>query len=268
MPTPSTDTTRGSAARWGPLWGARPEDWATSEDQQVPTYDAALDHVGLREGDCVLDVGCGAGGFLKLVDRRGGVAAGIDASEALITLARRRLPGADLRVGDMESLPHPDGSFDLVTGFNAFFFANDMVRALREAGRVARDGAPVVIQVWGRHERCDLESVKTIIRPYLPPRPADAPADPDLSQPGVLERLAVSAGLQPEADFIVSWPYRFADADQLGRAMMAPAGLATLVGPEREAEVKAAMVGGLSRFRTEGGGYELVNEFRVLVARA
>jgi hypothetical protein len=35
-----------------------------------------------------------------------------------------------------------------VTGFNSFFFANDMVAALREAGRVAKPGAPVVIQVW------------------------------------------------------------------------------------------------------------------------
>ena len=30
-----------SAERWGPLWGARPDDWAYSEEQQVPTYEAA-----------------------------------------------------------------------------------------------------------------------------------------------------------------------------------------------------------------------------------
>ena len=29
---------RGSAERWGPLWGARPDDWALSEEQQVPGY--------------------------------------------------------------------------------------------------------------------------------------------------------------------------------------------------------------------------------------
>ena len=32
----------GSAERWGPLWGARPADWALSENQQVPTYEEAL----------------------------------------------------------------------------------------------------------------------------------------------------------------------------------------------------------------------------------
>ena len=30
----------GSASRWGPLWGVRPADWALSEDQQLPTYEA------------------------------------------------------------------------------------------------------------------------------------------------------------------------------------------------------------------------------------
>jgi len=44
-------------------------------------------------------------------------------------------------------LLYEDDTYDLVTGFNSFFFANDMVAALREAGRVAKPGAPVVIQV-------------------------------------------------------------------------------------------------------------------------
>src|SRR5688500_1545857 len=114
----------GSASRWGPLWGARPADWALSEDQQVATYEAALDRVRMVPGTRVLDIGCGAGSFLRLVADRGGKPHGIDASEALIAFARSRLPDADLRVGEMEDLPWGDDSFELVTGFNAFFFAN------------------------------------------------------------------------------------------------------------------------------------------------
>ena len=87
----------------------------------------------------------------------------------------------------MESLPYDDDAFDLVTGFNSFFFANDIVAALREAGRVAKPGAPVVIQVWGPHERNDLEAMKEIIRPFMPPRPANARPEPDYAKPGVLE---------------------------------------------------------------------------------
>jgi len=51
-------------------------------------------------------------------------------------------------------------------------------------------GAPIVIQVWGAHERCDLEAMKQLARPFLPPHPPDAPRDPDLSQPGALQALA------------------------------------------------------------------------------
>ena len=50
----------------------------------------------------------------------------------------------------MQFLPYDDDQFDVVAGFNSFFFAADMVAALREAARVAKLGTPVVIQVWGR----------------------------------------------------------------------------------------------------------------------
>jgi SAM-dependent methyltransferase len=258
----------GSASRWGPLWGARPVDWALSEDQQLPTYEAALTHTGLEPGRQVLDVGCGVGSFLRLVAERGGVPQGIDASETLISLAQTRLPDADLRVGEMEDLPWEDNRFDLVTGFNSFFFADDMVAALREARRVAKPGATVVIQVWGSHEHCDLEAMKQIARPFLPPRPPDAPPDPDLSQPGALESLVARAGLIPESEFDTTWTIEYPDADTLGRAMIAVAGLAVLAGPEREQELKTAIVDGLAPYRSGDGSYRLSNEYHYLVARA
>jgi SAM-dependent methyltransferase len=259
---------QGSAERWGPLWGARPADWAITEDVQTPTYEAALERVALEPGMRVLDIGCGAGAFLQMVAERGAEPYGLDASEALIAFSRGRLPAADLRVGEMEALPWPDDTFDLVTGFNSFFFANDMVAALREAGRVAKPGSPVVIQVWGAHERCDLEAMKLIARPFLPPRPPDAPRDPDLSRPGALETLAVAAGLTPEREFDATWTFEYPDEDTLGRAMVAVAGLAILAGPEREDELRTAIVDGLAPYRGPDGGYRLSNEYRFLIASA
>src|SRR5262245_22500789 len=264
----TTSAVAGSASRWGPLWGARPADWALSEDQQLPTYEAALERSGLEPGWRVLDIGCGAGAFLRLVAERGGRPHGLDASESLIAFARDRLPDADLRVGEMERLPWSEDSFDLVTGFNAFFFANDMVAALREAGRVARSGSAVVIQVWGAHERCDLEAMKQIARPFLPPRPPDAPPDPDFSQPGALEALAVEAGLTPESEFDATWTLEYLDTETLGRAVVAVAGLAVLAGPEREGALKAAIVEGLAPYRGADGAYRLSNEYHYLIARA
>jgi SAM-dependent methyltransferase len=269
MPATSEPTAAsGSAERWGPLWGARPTDWALSEDQQTPTYEEALGRLDLQPGQMVLDVGCGVGAFLRLVTDRGARAFGLDASEALLALARTRVPDAQLRLGDMEALPYPDDMFDLVTGFNSFFFANDIVAAMHEAGRVAKPGAAVVIQVWGPHERNDLEAMKEIARPFMPPRPADAPPAPDYSKPGELEDVATRAGLEPERAFDTSWSYEYPDCDTLCRALVAPAGIAVLVGPDREEEFKKALAEGLAAYRTPAGTYRLENEFHYLIARA
>jgi SAM-dependent methyltransferase len=268
--TPVADSAipKGSAARWGPLWGARPDDWAFTEEQQVPTYEAALQRVDVQPEERVLDIGCGVGVFLGLVAHRGAEAFGVDASKALLAVAQRRLPDADLRVCDMESLPYGDDGFDLVTGFSSFFFANDIVAALREAGRVARPGAPVVIQVWGAHEQSDLEAMKAIVRPFMPPRPADAPPEPDYSEPGVLEDIAARAGLEPKSAFDTTWFYEFPDDDTIRRALVAPAGIAVLVGPDREDEVKDAIVSGLAAYRAADGCYRLRASFHTLIARA
>ena len=107
--------------------------------------------------------------------------------------------------------------------------------------------------------------MKEIVRPFLPPRPADAP--PEYSAPGVLERLAREAGLEPDERFETRHAFEYPDDETLGRAMMAPAGIATLVGPEREDEVRAAIVEGLAPFRTPEGDYRLENVHSV-IARA
>jgi len=258
----------GSARRWGPLWGARAADWASNEEQQVPTYEEAIRRVGLEPGQLVLDIGCGTGVFLRLAAERGARPFGIDASEALLEIARSHLPDADLRVGEMQSLPYDDDTFDLVTGFNAFFFAADLVEALREAGRVAKPAAPVVIQVWGAPEHCELEAMKAVVRPYMPAPAPDAPPPPELWKPGVLEGIATAAGLTPEEAFETRWAFEYPDEDALGRAMVAPAVIAELVGPEREAAVREEIVAALAPHRTADGGYRLENEFHFLIARA
>jgi SAM-dependent methyltransferase len=258
----------GSAELWGPIWGSRAADWARTEEMQMPGYEEAIRRVGLEPGQRVLDVGCGAGVFLALCASRGAKQYGIDASEQLLALARARVPHADLRPGDMQFLPYEEDSFDLVTGFTSFFFAADMVAAVREAGRVARPGAPVVIQVWGRPERCDMEAQKAIARPFFPRAGSKSSAPPPLWQPGLLEEMASAAGLSPRDAFDFSFAYEYPDEETLGRLLLAPAGLATLVGPEREDAVRAEIVEAMTPFRTAAGGYRLENELHYLVATA
>ena len=264
----ATTESKGSAERWGPLWGARPRDWAMNEERQLPNYEEAIRRVGISAGDRVLEVGCGTGVFLAEAARCGAEVFGLDASEALLELARERVPSAELRAGDMESLPWGDGEFDLVCGFNCYFFAADMVAALRESGRVAKPGAPVVIQVWGDPERCALEATKDVIRSHMPPPPPDAPPPPKFHEPGVLEAIATEAGLAPEEAFDLSWAYEYGDEETLGRAMLAPMGIGAVVGPEREDEVRRELVASLASCRRGDGSYSIPNEFRFLIARA
>jgi SAM-dependent methyltransferase len=256
----------GSALHWGPLWGARARDWAGIEEQQVPTYEAAIDRIDMHPGLRVLEIGCGSGVFLRLAADRGAGVSGIDASEELIELARERVPEADVRVGDMEALPYPDDTFDIVAGFNSFFFATDMVNALRDAGRVARPGAPVIVQVWGDPDRCDLTTVKNALRPFLPNR--DEPSGPGLWEPGVLEGMVSAAGLAPAETFAVSWAYTYSDADHLIRAMLSPGLFVPAVEQHGAEAIGAAIVAALAPYRTGAGSYSISNEWHFVIARA
>ena len=91
------------------------------------------------------DVGCGAGALVAHAQSLGAFAAGIDPDAAKV--AEGSKAGLDLRQGKAESLPFPDGSFDLVTFENSLHHVTDIAAALREAARVSRR-AIVIIDPW------------------------------------------------------------------------------------------------------------------------
>jgi SAM-dependent methyltransferase len=256
---------QGSAARQGALWGTDPARWAEVEDQQLPTYEEAIRRVGIGSGQRVLDIGCGSGVFLRAAADRGARVFGLDAAESLLDVARARVPEADLRAGDMQFLPYEDDFFDAVTGFNSFFFAADMAAALREAGRVAKPGAPVVIQVWGRPEACDLTPMLRAVGRF---RPAHGAQGPPLATPGVLEGIAAEAGLGPETSFDLAYATEYPDEETLVARMLSPGGVVEAVQAAGEQPVRRAIVEALAPYRTPGGGYRLENEWHYLVARA
>ena len=137
----------------GAAWSAAASGWVKYWTRfAAPAREAVAQATVVRPGDSVLDVGCGSGEFCELVAALGARVSGIDAAASMVELARRRVPDADLRVGPIEQLPWPDGSFDLVAGFNAFQFTADFVAALAEARRVARLGERAAVCNCGRIE--------------------------------------------------------------------------------------------------------------------
>ena len=260
-------TTPTSAAHNGHAWGLRARDWSETESQMRPSYELAIKRAGLRPGQSVLDAGCGSGAFLRAAADHGAAVSGIDASEALLAIARERVPDAELALGDLQRLPYADDSFDAVTGFCSFFFADDMIEALREAGRVAKPGAPVVIQVWGRPERFDLGLMKAVLARFRPPPPPGRLDPSTLWQPGALEDLATRARLVPDAAFDDRWAYEYADEESMSRAMLSAGGFGAIVG-DRQDEARAAVLEALAVCRTPTGGYRIENDWHFLIARA
>jgi ubiquinone/menaquinone biosynthesis C-methylase UbiE len=119
----------------GEAWGARAADWAyLMEPLFAGVYAQLSTSSRVAAGTRVLDMGCGAGSALAVYERAGAKVAGLDASEALLAIAQARVPHADLRRGSMSALPWDDASFDVVTGINAFVYADD--GALAQARRV------------------------------------------------------------------------------------------------------------------------------------
>jgi ubiquinone/menaquinone biosynthesis C-methylase UbiE len=105
-------------------------------------------------GGRLCDVACGSGLAANIASRRGASVAGLDASAALIDIAKARTPEGDFRVGDMNALPFEDDSFDIVTSFNGIWKGCEP--ALDEVKRVVHQGGRFGMTFWGAHERMGL----------------------------------------------------------------------------------------------------------------
>jgi ubiquinone/menaquinone biosynthesis C-methylase UbiE len=98
-----------------------------------------LDFVSGPQRLRVLEVGCGTGRWLVLLDSAGHDVAGIEPSDQMLARAQARVK-ADLRHGTAEALPWPDACFDRVIYVNVFHHLADPRRALQESFRVLRPG--------------------------------------------------------------------------------------------------------------------------------
>lgn len=106
----------------------------------------------------LLDIGTGTGRMLEVIARRAETMLGIDASRAMLALARTRLaeqPGlrhAAVRLGDMYRLELPGGHFDAVLMQMVLHYATEPAQALAEAVRVLAPGGTLIVVDLARHE--------------------------------------------------------------------------------------------------------------------
>ena len=256
----------GSALAQSQLWGRQVATWSMEiEPQMAPMYDAALDALRPLEGAQLLDAGCGAGLALRKAADRGAVVAGLDATPALLAVARERVPQADLREGDIDALPHEDETFDAVTAFNAIQYAVDPAQAVAELARVARPGGRVVIGIWGDPGRCETEGLFARLRSLAPPPPG-TPAPLGCSDPGVVEGLLEKAGLTVVDGAEVPCSFVFRDLDHAWTAHTSAGPLQKVIDTVGPAPVREVIDAVLEADRKPDGSLRQDNVFRFVVA--
>lgn len=259
----------GTAPVQGSLWGARARDFAEIvEPFARPLYEAVFEAAGVEAGTRLLDVGCGSGLAMQLAAQRGAHVAGLDAAEASLEIARERTPEGDFRAGEMEDLFWVDNTFDVVTGFNTFQYAADVVNALREARRVARPGGRVAMAVWGRAEDCETVALVAALGKLLPPPPPGAPGPFALSAPGRVEALLEQANLSPLTSGEVDCPFAYPDLETAVRGNLSSGPSAAAIRKAGVEAVQQAIAVALAPFRTSEGGYRQRNRFRYVIAAA
>jgi SAM-dependent methyltransferase len=92
----------------------------------------------------VLEVGCGTGFWLALLDAVVGHTWGLDLSTGMLRQAQRRAPGARLIQGQAGALPWVAASFDLIICVNALHHFPDPRGWVAEARRLLRPGGTLV----------------------------------------------------------------------------------------------------------------------------
>jgi ubiquinone/menaquinone biosynthesis C-methylase UbiE len=141
---------------------ARYDEIALSGDERTTACDYRLRELEIdlgreyiRDGDAVLDVGCGPGVALReYAAARHIRACGIDYSENMVEAARRNLAETapeleiEFQVASVTDLPYADREFDVVTSHRCLMALLDWGRqqeALREIHRVLKPGGVLVL---------------------------------------------------------------------------------------------------------------------------
>jgi len=235
--------------------------------------DAVVPTLPVRQGDHVLDVGCGFGDTsLKLAARVGptGSVVGIDCCDAFLDYARAEVRARNLKNvtfvrGDAE-VALPTNQFDFVFArFGTMFFANP-VAGLRNMRRALKPGGRMVHIVW--RQRADnpwLSMAKDVVLRFLPPPGEEAltcgPGPFSMADETVVRAMMTSAGYEQielrrvDAPVLVGKDAKDAIAFQLA---IGPAGEvfreAGLEAEHKRAEIEAALEEAINRQKIAANG--------------
>jgi len=161
-----TATRRANAEAAANFFAANAVVWDRIRSMHAPeaeVEEAMLRLVGEGKVGVLLDVGTGTGRILELLSDRAERAIGIDASAAMLSVARANLDAAGitnarLAQDDIYALSQPRNAFDLVVIHQVLHYLDDPGRAIAEAARTLSPGGRLLIVDFAPHA---LESLRT-----------------------------------------------------------------------------------------------------------
>lgn len=118
--------------------------WRAGQERRLQILSKHVPLAGRR----VLDVGCGLGLYVQHLHALGAEAHGVDLDAERVEIARRTNPL--VRQGSAESLPYPDGFFDIVFANEVLEHVDDDTHAVKESYRVLSPGGQMAFYVPNR----------------------------------------------------------------------------------------------------------------------
>ena len=150
--------------------------WAHFAPLQVHTTEPAAQLVrfaGIRSGNHVLDVACGTGVVAVTAARHGAAVTGLDLTPELLDVAQDNAlladVAADWREGDVEGLPFPDNTYDVVVSQFGHMFAPRPDVAIGEMLRVLKPGGTIAFSTWP--PELFIGRLFALTSTYMPPLP-------------------------------------------------------------------------------------------------
>ena len=219
-----------------------------------------LDATGVARGTRLLDVACGPGYVTAKALQRGANVIAVDFAPSMVAVAKKRVPGADIRQGDAEALAFDANTFDAVVCSFGIGHMPEPDKAIAEAYRVLRPGGRHAFTWWVEPERHDFfglvqRSVKAHGNPDVP-----LPLAPPLARFGdVVEckRSLAAAGFTDLAarEHPLAYEIRSPQEviDLIDKSSVRMKMLVDKQTPEARARIDRAIIEGVEKFKVDGG---------------
>ena len=230
----------------------QPDQQPAQWDDHVAVYEAvfepltdifaahALDRLGPRPGDRLIDVGAGSGGAALLAAARGADVLAVDASQEMVArivmradtdpAARGRVQAARM---DGMALALPDAVFDAAISVFGVILFPDAGLGVREIARVLKPGGRLAVVTWTETEKYELAvrlmDAIAAVRGPLPP-PASLPAQLRFRDEAALRALVQAGAMAVDAVARFEEWWRLPSARWIADHIAFAPGMAAMVG--------------------------------------